>query len=241
MAATLGGEVLASLTRRECELTFGDLLDPIEPEVATSRDGARFSVTLADDPEMVLAVLFLSESEAIALADVFFGGPGEGAERRLTDIEAQAIVSSMSGVIAPVISVLSGLEGCRLDIEYVKKAPLSSATLVELSMQIAVGSGTIDAAVFAPDPDGAGVDLSSRDAMADKVKDMPVDVDIDLATVQMAAVDVQALADGDVIVFDAAPDALAVARSGEQELLRGRLGEEAGRRFLEVTEILVSH
>lgn len=239
-SASLGGEALGSLTRREAELSFGDLLEPIEPDVATSRSGVRFSVTLADDPGMVLAVLFLSEAAAVALADVFFGGPGEGVERRLTDIEAQAVTSSMANVIAPVVAVLSGLEGCRVSLEHVKAAPLPSASLVELAMRFVVGSAEIEAALFAPDPDGSGVDLTSRDAMAETVKGMPVDVEIELASVQMAALEVQALSDGDVIVFDAAPDSEALARSGDQELLRGRVGEDAGRRFLEVTEVLVA-
>lgn len=240
-AASLGGEALGALTRRECSLNFGDLLEPIEPDVARARSGVRFSVTLADDADTVLAVLFMSEAAAVAIADVFFGGPGEGVERRLTDIEAQAVTSSMPGVIAPAVSVLSGLEGCTVAIEYVKSAPLPSSSLVELSMQLVVGTAEIEAALFAPDPDGSGVDLTARDAMAETVKDMPVDIEIELASVQMAAVDVQSLSDGDVIVFDAAPDGEALARSGDQELLRGRVSEDAGRRFLEVSEVLVAH
>lgn len=239
-SATLGGEALGAITRRESTLNFGDLLAPIDHKSAQNRAGVRFAISLAEDAEAVLGVLFATQESAVALADVFFGGPGQGEERRLTDIEARAISTSMDGVLAPVLAVFSGLEGCTISLEAVREAPLPSGNLVELSLQIAIGDVSIDASVFAPDPDGARVDLTSRDTMTQTVKDMPVDVDIDLASVQMAAVDVQALADGDVIVFDAAPDAEAVARSGSQDLLRGRLGEKSGRRFLEVTEILVS-
>lgn len=238
-AAILGGEALGALTRRESELTFGDLLPPIEPETARNRAGIRFSVVSADDPEMVLAVFLASTEAAVALADVFFGGPGEGSERRLTDIEARAISSSLAGVISPVVGVLAGRENCRVALTHDRDAPLPSAELVELSMSVTVGSVSIEAALFAPNPDGAVGESSSRDHMAQNVKDMPVPVDIDLACVQMAAADVQALADGDVIVFDAAPDSEAVARSGDRELLRGRVGEASGRHFLEVTEVLV--
>jgi hypothetical protein len=238
-AAVLGGEALGALTRRESELSFGDLLEPIETETARSRPGIRFSVALADDPEMILGVLFASTTSAVALADVFFGGPGEGGERRLTDIEARAISTSIAGIIAPVLGVLSGREKCQAVLTYVKDAPLPAADLVELSMKLTVGEVSVEAALFAPNPDVMTGDYSARDQMAQTVKNMHVPVDIDLASVQMAAGDVQALADGDVIVFDAAPDDEAVARSGERDLLRGRIGESSGRRFLEVTEVLV--
>lgn len=239
-AAVLGGEVLGAITRREATLSFGDLLVPIDGHAAESRSGVRFTITVEGDPDVTLAVLHTSESSAVALADVFFGGPGSGAERQITEIESQAISTSMGGVVAPVVAVLSGLEGCQIELHPVRDASLPAPKLVELTLQLQIGETTIDAALFAPDPDGARVDLSSRDAMAETVKDMPVDVDIELASVEMAAVDVQALADGDVIVFDSAPDDDAVARSGTQDLLRGRIGEESGRRFLEVTEVLVS-
>ncbi len=239
-AAVLGGESLAALTRRECELSFGDLLEPIEPEVATERSGIRFSVCLADDPDVVIGVLFAATPSAVALADIFFGGPGEGADRRLTDIEARAISTSMPGIISPVLSVLTGREKCDVVLSPVKDAPLPGSDLVELSMQLTIGSISVDASLFAPNPDGATGDTSARDKMAATVQDMPVPVDIDLASVNMAAAEVQALADGDVIVFDAPTDTEAIARSGDRQLLRGRIGEDEGRRFLEVTEVLVS-
>ncbi len=238
-AAVIGGESLGALTRRESALTFGDLLAPIEPETAGSRPGIRFSLAVTGDPGAILGVLFVSTASAVALADLFFGGPGEGIERRLTDIEARAISTSLNGIIAPVLGVLTGREKCDVVLTHVKDAPLPGSDLVELSMQLTVGAVTVEAALFAPNPDGVSGDSSARDKMAETVKDMPVPVEIDLASVQMAAGEVQALADGDVIVFDAAPDSEAVARSGERELLRGRIGEEAGRRFLEVTEVLV--
>ncbi len=238
-AAVLGGEALGALTRRESELSFGDLLPPIEPETARNRAGIRFSVVAAEDPEVVLGVLFATTGSAVALADVFFGGPGEGTERRLTDIEARAISTSLAGVVSPVVGVLTGREKCHVVLSYDKDAPLPGVDLVELSMNLTIGSVSVEASLFAPNPDGVVGDSSARDQMAHNVKDMPVPVDIDLACVQMAAADVQALADGDVIVFDAAPDSEAVARSGDRDLLRGRVAESSGRRFLEVTEVLV--
>jgi len=241
-AAVLGGEALGALTRRESQMLFGDLLEPIEAHAARSRAGVRFSVALHNDPEEILGVLFATIPSAVALADVFFGGPGEGTDRRLTNIEARAISDSLASVLGPVVSVLNAREKCQVTLTHLKDAPLPGSDLVELSMQLTVGEVSIDASLFAPNPDGAvgDDDSSSREQMAETIKDMPVPVDIDLASVQMAAGEVQALANGDVIVFDASPDNEAIARSGERDLLRGRVGESSGRRFLEVTEVLVS-
>jgi hypothetical protein len=240
-AAVLGGEALGALTRRESELTFGDLLQPLGAEDARTRNGVRFTVTLTDDSDSVLAVMFATESAATGLADLFFGGPGEGAERRLTQIEARSVTASLGGVIAPVVAVLTGREGCKVQLKLVKQADLPAADLVELSFQVTVGDTTIDAALFVENPDGSIAGTEFRDAIAKTVQDMPVAVNIDLAHVQMAAAEVQALSDGDVVVFDATPDDDAIVRAGSRELLRGRLGERSGRRFLEVTEVLVSH
>lgn len=239
-SGTLGGEALGALTRRESALIFGDLLEPIEPTTARERAGVRFSMTLADDPETVLGVFIISQKCAVALADLFFGGPGEGTERRLTEIEGQAITSLAGGVIAPVVGVLSGREGCHIALHQMKDAPLPSSNIVELAMTMSVGAASIDASLLVPDPDGGRIDASSREAMEAKVKDMPVDVEIDLASVEMAASEVQSLAAGDVIVFDSPQDSEAIARTGSQDLLRGRVADRGGRRILEVTEMLVS-
>ena len=240
-AAVLGGEALGALTRRESELTFGDLLQPLGTEEARTRNGVRFSVTLADDSCTVLAVMFASESAATGLADLFFGGPGEGAERRLTQIEGRSVTSSFGGVIAPVIAGLTGREGCQLQLEMVNQAELPGTDLVELSLQVTVDGRTMDAALFVENPDGSISGTDFRDAIAETVQDMPVSVDIDLARVQMSASEIQALSDGDVVVFDATPEDDATIRAGSRELLRGRVGERSGHRFLEVTEVLVSH
>lgn len=239
-AGTLGGEALGATTRRESELTFGDLLEPVDLAAVRSEPGARFLVTLASDPDVVLGVFFASETFAVALADLFFGGPGEGAERRLTDIEAQAISSLAGGAIAPVVGVLSGREGCHVALHPVKEAELDTPAIVKLSMQMTVGGSVIEAALFAPDPDGSSVDGTSRDAMTAKVRTMPVEIDIDLARVEMAAAEVQALAEGDVIVFDVSQDTEVTARTGSEELLRGRVSETGGRRLLEVTQVLAT-
>ena len=239
-ASILGSEALAALTRRESELSFGDLLEPLTPTMAHSRAGIRFEIRLGEDHDVVLGVLFASEAAAVALADVFFGGPGEGVARRLTDIEAHAVSSSIGGVIAPVIGVVTGRERCSVHLQHVKSATLPSDTLVELVTTLIVGGTAIEVSLFVPNPDGTTVDGSSREHMVQRVSEMPVDVEIDLAQVQMGALDVQALSDGDVVVFDAAPDSEATVRSGSTDLLRGRVAEREGRRFLEVTEVLVT-
>lgn len=66
---------------------------------------------------------------------------------------------------------------------------------------------------------------------------MPLELDIELASVEMPAVDIGTLAVGDVVIFDVPADAPVTARHDSEPLFEGLVRVREDRRLLEVTGV----
>ena len=232
-------EALGAVTRRESAVELGDTLDPVSRSVAIDEPGARFLVVDPLDADSVVGLLHLTDESAVALADLFLGGPGTGVERRLTEIETHGISRLTADVVAPIVAAATyrTLGPVRL-IETSEPSGLEEF-LVRVGLSLTVGSHSINASLFVADPDKVGVSggAEARKMVTASVATMPIELEIDLAAVNMPASDVQSLATGDVIVFDVPTNAPATARHGRHRLLDGRVSNADGRRLFEVTQV----
>lgn len=237
-AAVLTAETLAGVTRRPATVTIGDLLEPVKARDLPSEGVACEISTVGGSP---LAILLLSDENTVAIADVFFGGPGSGAERRPAPIEVQAIVSSLPPVIEPVVAAVTSSGGHEIQMRASDEITAPAADLVRLDLSFDIDGVEIQAALFAPDPDRAGPTGGTSAEMLQLAAGIPVQFDVDLGSIPMQAGEVQGLATGDIVIFDVGLDDEVTVRSGNREFVRGSIDESAGRRMLSVTEVLSAH
>jgi flagellar motor switch protein FliM len=189
---------------------------------------------------VVVGVFNVSDSDAIAVADIFFGGPGTGADRRLAPIELTAITSSLPQVLQPIIEAVAPTAAHGVALVPASDSGIEAPDLVRLDLTFTIDEVEVAASIHVPDPDkSASVDGPSNDLL-EIVSGMPLRFDVDLADVSMAASDVQELAEGDVILFDSPPDGDVTVRSGNREFLRGTINGSDGRRTLCVTQVLTT-
>ncbi len=237
-AAVLTAETLAGVTRRPATVSIGDLLEPVKAR-DLSTDGVACEIsTIGGGP---LAILLLNDENTVALADVFFGGPGSRAERRPAPIEVQAIVSSLPSVIEPVVAAVTSSGGHEIQMRASDSITAPAADLVRLDLSFDIDGVEIEAALFAPDPDRAGPAGGTSAEMLQLAAGIPVQFDVDLGSIPMLATEVQGLATGDIVIFDVGVDDEVTVRSGNREFLRGSVDDTAGRRMLSVTEVLSAH
>ena len=238
-AAQSASEALGGVTRRMSTLELADTLDPIGRSAVVDQSGARFMVLDPLDGDSVLGLLHLTEGDATALADLFLGGPGRGAERRLTRIESMAITQLVGEIVAPIAAAATHRSLGAVRITETNDPEGLEEHLVRVGITVQVGSESIPGSLYVADPDKAGVSggAEARKLVTSNVATMPIQLDIDLAAVNMPAADIHTLATGDVILFDVPTNAVATARHGRHRLLDGRVTDAEGRRFLEVTQV----
>lgn len=237
-AAIVSAETIAGVTRRPSTLTIGDILEPVRARDLSST-GVAVEVSTVGGPP--LALLVLSDENTVALADVFFGGPGNGADRRPAPIEVQAIVSSLAPIIEPVVAAVTISGGHELQLRASDDVTAPSADLVRLDLAFDIDGVAIEVALFAPDPDKAGPATGTSSEMLRVAGEIPVQFDVDLGAVPMSAGEVQGLATGDIVIFDVGLDDEVTLRSGNRDFLRGSIDDSSGRRTLSITEVLSTH
>lgn len=237
-AAIVSAETVAGVTRRPSTLTIGDILEPVRARDLPS-EGVAVEIAMVGGAP--LALLILTDENTVALADVFFGGPGNGADRRPAPIEVQAIVSSLPPIIEPVVAAVTASGGHEIQLRASDSVTAPSAELVRLDLAFDIDGVAIELAVFAPDPDKAGPATGTSSEMLQLAGEIPVQFDIDLGAVPMTAGEVQGLATGDIVIFDVGLDDEVTVRSGNRDFVRGSIEDSNGRRRLSVTEVLSTH
>lgn len=235
-AAVLTGETLSGAIRREAVAEVGEILEPVTRTEIATRDAVAFEVR-SDDGTTIALVAF-EPSEAIALADLFFGGPGTGAERTPTSMELQAITMQLPPILGPLLDVIGGAQGRPTTMCEAAMQDTPGEELVRLVTSMTIGETTIETEIYAPDPDQSPMANSSNEALVDLVGAMPISFDVELGDVVMTALDARELAVGDVVVFDQRIDDPATVRSGNRTFVRGELHVDESRRRLEVTDVL---
>ncbi len=238
-AAVSASEALGGVTRRESALDLGDTLEPVPRADVAELAGASFHVIDPLDSGAVIGLLHLDDEQAVGLADLFLGGPGRGVDRRLTSIETKAILQLMGEVLAPLVGAATYRSQGPVALVEANDVSGLEEHLVRLAITLAVGAESVEAALYVADPDKSGVSggAEARKLVTASVATMPIELDIDLAAVNMPASDIRSLATGDVVVFDVPTSAPVVARHGRHDLLEGRVNESSGRRLFEVTKI----
>ncbi len=235
-AVTAATETLGGTTRRESELTISDILEPATRFEVEELLGTTFALSAAGT---TLGVLHLDDTQTVALADVFLGGPGHGEDRPATDIELHVIGRSIAPILHLIVATATFTTVNRLEAAPVRDLSGLPTHLVRTDLRVMVSGTEVTGAVFVRDPDRAG---PATEAMGGAVvtasaATMPLALDIELASVDMPAADIGHLAIGDVVIFDVPADAPASARYDSTTLFEGLIHHDDDRRYLEVTTV----
>ena len=228
-------EILGGITRRESLLTIADILEPAERAEVDDLLGSTFALRSGGT---ILGVLHLDDTETIALADLFLGGPGKGEDRGATPIEIHVIARSIGAVLAPIVTTATFSAPGDLDVELDRDLAGLASFLVRSDLTLTVSETEITGGLYLRDPDRAGpAEAASTPVVTSNAATMPIELDIELAAVDMPAVDIGTLAIGDVVIFDVPADAPATARHETKPLFDGYVRHRDDRRFLEVTTV----
>lgn len=228
-------EILGGTTRRQCELTLSDILEPAHRAELDELTGTTFALRSAGT---TLGVLHVDEEQAIALADLFLGGPGVGDDRPVADIELAVIGRAMPAILAPIVGTATFSSIDSLEVQSDKDLAGVAAYLVRSDLSITIGKAEITGALYVRDPDRAGpVSGGQEPVVTRSAATMPLSIDIELATVEMPAAEIGTLAVGDVVIFDVPSDAPVTARYDDKALFEGRVRVQNDRRLLEVTGV----
>ena len=229
-------EILGGTTRRESELTLSDIL---EPAVRAELDELFGTLLALRAGGATLGVLHLDDAQTIALADLFLGGPGAGADRPPADIELAVIAATIPSILSPIVgtATFTPIDGMNAIAD--KDLPGLANYLVRSDITISIGNSQITGALYVRDPDRAGPAVGSgqEPVVTSSAATMPLSLDIELASVEMPAVEIGTLAVGDVVIFDVPADAPVIARHDDKALFEGRVQLHNDRRLMEVTGV----
>ena len=234
-AVAEASETLGAITRRQSDLRLSDILEPAVRAELDELTGTMFAVRSSGT---TLGVLHIEDEQAVALADLFLGGPGSGEDRPVADIEVAVIAHAMPAILTPIVATATFTTIDGLAMESDKDLAGLAQYLVRSDITITIGAAEITGALFVRDPDRAGPVSSGQEPVVTRgAATMPLSLDIELATVEMPAADVGTLAVGDVVIFDVPSDAPVTARYDDKALFEGRIEIRDDRRLLEVTGV----
>lgn len=239
------GDTLGAITRRPSTVETGELLEPIDLALARAQNITLFAVAGADqgiaDSHALIA---LEERDAVAVTDLFIGGPGLGTDRILTEIEVAVLSTELPAIVAPLINAVmfdDELDSSTLHVvEIGDELPISNR-LVRLGVRLTVDGRSIDIALLIPDPDTAETSTPkpfSRSELAVAVAGVEVELVVNLGEVAIAGYELEQLAPGDVIRLDHSEGERVVAEVDGIAVLEGRVGDHHGRIALSVERIV---
>lgn len=188
--------------------------------------------------------LVLPDELVVRLAEVLMGGPGLGADRSPTRLEASLVANRLRVALAPVVAGLeeTGLGGIHL-VPADGDTPPCAPDLLRAVIELVVGGveGSMELALPAALVGGAGQDRSVPEphpTVADALERVPLTVAIRFEPVELAATDVDGLAVGDVIRLDHPVGRPLVGELDGRAVLRVRPGRRGRRLAVEVEEVL---
>ncbi|MEE9415082.1 MAG: FliM/FliN family flagellar motor switch protein [Acidimicrobiales bacterium] len=238
-------DILGAITRRPSTIETGELLEPIDLALARAQNITLFAVTGADQGIAEShALIALEERDAVAVTDLFIGGPGVGADRPLTEIEVAVLSTELPAIVAPLINAVmfdEQLDSSKLLVVEVGDPLPTNNRLVRLGVRLTVAERSIDIALLIPDPDAvaeAAPKPFSRAELADAVAAVEVELVVNLGEVAVAGYELEQLALGDVIRLDHSASDRVVAEVDGIAVLEGHVGDNHGRLALSVERII---
>lgn len=238
------GLLLGSLVRRDATATL------VAVERVTAADLPRAGHTwyvvehVGSGGRTGPGALVLPDELVVRLAEVLMGGPGLGAARPPTRLEASLVANRLTVALAPVVAGLeeTGLAGVRL-VPADGDAPPCAPDLLRAVIELVVGEveGAMELALPAALLGGAAQERSVPDphpTVAEALERVPLTVAIRFEPVPLAASDVDNLAVGDVIRLDHPVERPLVGDLDGRAVLRVRPGRRGRRLAVEVEEVL---
>lgn len=155
-------------------------------------------------------VLLLSSDAAVALADLYLGGVGEGEERPCTALEAELLIRHTLPALRPLAAALAdhGVTGFQAGPVSDDPLPHGGGEVVAVPLDLELPSGTtirltlcLPAKSLLPgevEPAPAAPSNAARDVLGD----IPVEVAVRLGASIVSAGDIEDLRPGDVIRLD---------------------------------------
>lgn len=195
-------------------------------------------------------LLLVAGPDAVALADLLLGGPGEPMERATSLMEQQLLVRHVVPALHPVVDALGehGVGGLACGPVSDQPLPTGLGEVLAIPLELALPSGEsvlvtlcLPAKSLLPAEPGPA-QLEPVSATERVLADVPVEVSLRLPATVMSAEDVEDLSPGDVLHLDpdAAATLLGVLPGGSDAVtvLTASLGRRGKRRAVVVHDLL---
>ncbi|MCW2608094.1 MAG: Flagellar motor switch protein FliM [Frankiales bacterium] len=216
--------------------------------VEVARPGTVWAPLACGLPEPGL--LLIARTDAVALADLLLGGPGEAEDRATSQMEQQLLVRHLVPALQPVVDALAdhGVTGLACGPVTDQPLPTGLGEVVAVPVELALPSGAtaqitlcLPAKSLLPAETGPAA-IEPASATERVLSDVCVDVALRLRSTTVSAEDVEDLAPGDVLHLD--PDAVATllgvlpGGSSGVTVLTASLGRRGKRRAVVVHDLL---
>ena len=184
------------------------------------------------------ALLVADPSSAIALADVFLGGPGAPEQRAVTALELSLLTRQVAPTLRPIADALAahGVTGLDCGPATTEPLPTGYGEVVAVPLQAELPSGhtasltlCLPAKSLLPSDPGPTTPEPSPVA-ADTLSDVPVEVAVRMGAAVVPAADLDGLQPGDVVALPADAAQTLVGLLGELPLFSAELGRRDTRR-----------
>lgn len=220
----LAGRSLSADLRTPVELTVTDVREMIWDELAASREEASCLVLFGLNPLPGRGIFYLPTDLAMSVVDLRLGGDGQGhmPQRTLTDIDCELLADVVGGAVeqlvaafGPVADLAPGAVQVEATAQLLQVVRASDSCLA-VGLDIAIGDGgRLQGSFHVAFPlttlrplmaslghlvDGHGrPSEGQRDAVADRLQDVAVDVCVRFAPTWLSSAEILGLAPGDVI------------------------------------------
>ena len=192
------------------------------------------------------ALLVADPSSAIALADVFLGGPGAPEDRAVTALELSLLTRQVVPTLRPLADALAphGVTGFETGPASAEPLPSGYGEVVAVPLQLTLPSEHVatltlclPAKSLLPSDPGPTTPVPSPTA-AETLSDVPVEVAVRMGAAVVPAADLDGLQPGDVVALPAdAAQALVGLLPGDLPLFSAELGRRDTRRAVLVHTI----
>lgn len=244
--------LLTSGLRQVCQVTLHEITQQSYDEYVVGLEPQTLMVPMTVAPLSGTGVLEFSLEAALAAIDHMLGGPGGRQQpRTLTDIETslvRGLLEQMTGVLRyslePIVALTPTMGAIEYNPQFLQAAGATDAVVVG-SFDMTVGSVACRLTLCLPlapllprlaaqrpkagDSDDSGAAVETARRVRDRLGDVPVDVRVRFAPIDLSPARILSLAEGDVLALDHRVGAPLTVEAGGVTFARAIAGRSGSR------------